>query len=178
MDTQKALDSFLAHVEKRAYKMAHIATSDPEEALDIVQDAMLVLVKRYAHRSTEEWGPLFTRIMQNKIRDWYRREKVRSRWRSWFGKGDEDEQSIEQLPDIHQPDTIQQMANSAMTKQIEKALHTLPIRQQQVFLLRAWEGLNVKETATAIGISDGSVKTHYSRAISKLREHLKDFNHE
>lgn len=178
MDTKKALDDFLASVEKRAYKMAHIATSDPEEALDIVQDAMLVLVKRYGQRSRDEWGPLFTRILQNKIRDWYRREKIRSRWHRWFRNDGDNEHAFEQLPDTQQTDAVNEVINNRMVVQIERLLQSLPMRQQQVFLLRAWQGLDVKETANAMGISHSSVKTHYSRALQKLRKHLKDTSHE
>ena len=158
--------------------MAFIATGHQEEALDIVQDAMLTLVKRYAQRDPEEWGPLFTRIVQNRIRDWYRREKVRNKWRVWFGKEDDDKQDIENLPDSGTNDPLRQIANAGMTDELEKGLQCLPLRQQQVFLLRVWDGLDVAETAKALGISAGSVKTHYSRAVHRLREVLGDYHHE
>ncbi len=158
--------------------MAYIATGNPDEALDIVQDAMLVLVKRYAQRDEAEWGPLFTRIVQNRIRDWYRREKVRSKWRVWFGKDDDDHQTIENLPDSGGNDPVRQIANANITEELEQALRSLPLRQQQVFLLRAWDGLDVKETAQTLGISDGSVKTHYSRAVHRLREIFGEHHHE
>jgi len=158
--------------------MAFIATGHQEEALDIVQDAMLTLVKRYAQRDPEEWGPLFTRIVQNRIRDWYRREKVRNKWRVWFGKDDDDKQDIENLPDAGTNDPLRQIANAGMTDELEQGLRGLPLRQQQVFLLRVWEGLDVAETAKALGISSGSVKTHYSRAVHRLREVLGDYHHE
>jgi RNA polymerase sigma-70 factor (ECF subfamily) len=158
--------------------MAFFATGNQEEALDIVQDAMLTLVKRYAQRNPEEWGPLFTRIVQNRIRDWYRREKVRNKWRVWFGKDDADQQDIENLPDSGTNDPLRQIANAGMTDELEHALRGLPLRQQQVFLLRVWEGLDVAETAKSLGISSGSVKTHYSRAVHRLREVLGDYHHE
>lgn len=158
--------------------MAYIATGHQEEALDIVQDAMLTLVKRYAQRDPEEWGPLFTRIVQNRIRDWYRREKVRNKWRVWFGRGDDDKQDIENLPDGGTNDPLRQVANAGMTEVLEHGLRGLPLRQQQVFLLRVWDGLDVAETAKALGISTGSVKTHYSRAVHRLREVLGDYHHE
>ena len=158
--------------------MAFIATGQQEEALDIVQDAMLTLVKRYAQRDAAEWGPLFTRIVQNRIRDWYRREKVRNKWRIWFGKDDADKQDIENLPDGGTNDPLLQIANAGMTEELEHGLRSLPLRQQQVFLLRVWDGLDVEETAKALGISSGSVKTHYSRAVHKLREVLGDYHHE
>lgn len=158
--------------------MAHIATGNPDEALDIVQDAMLTLVKSYAQRDPEEWGPLFTRIVQNRIRDWYRREKVRSKWRVWFGKDEDDQQVIENLPDGGTNDPLRQITNANINEELEQGLRSLPLRQQQVFLLRVWEGLDVNETAKALGISSGSVKTHYSRAVHRLREVLGDYQHE
>ena len=158
--------------------MAFFATGNQEEALDIVQDAMLTLVKRYAQRNPEEWGPLFTRIVQNRIRDWYRREKVRNKWRVWFGKDDDDQQDIENMPDSGTNDPLRQIENAGMNDELEHALRVLPLRQQQVFLLRVWEGLDVAETAKALGISSGSVKTHYSRAVHRLREVLGDYYHE
>ena len=158
--------------------MAFFATGHQEEALDIVQEAMLTLVKRYAQRDPEEWGPLFTRILQNRIRDWYRREKVRNKWRVWFGKEDDDKQDIENLPDGGTNDPLRQIANAGMTEALELGLRGLPLRQQQVFLLRVWDGLDVAETAKALGISTGSVKTHYSRAVHRLREVLGDYHHE
>ena len=158
--------------------MAYIATGHQEEALDIVQDAMLTLVKRYAQRDPEEWGPLFTRIVQNRIRDWYRREKVRSKWRVWFGRDEDDQQYIENLPDGGINDPLKQIANAGMAEELEHGLRSLPLRQQQVFLLRVWEGLDVNETAKALGISSGSVKTHYSRAVHRLREVLGEHRHE
>jgi len=158
--------------------MAFFATGHQEESLDIVQDAMLTLVKRYAQRDPEEWGPLFTRILQNRIRDWYRREKVRNKWRVWFGKEDDDKQDIENLPDGGTNDPLRQIANAGMTEVLEHGLRDLPLRQQQVFLLRVWDGLDVAETAKALGISTGSVKTHYSRAVHRLREVLGDYHHE
>jgi len=158
--------------------MAQIATGNPDEALDIVQDAMLTLVKNYAQRDPEEWGPLFTRIVQNRIRDWYRREKVRSKWRVWFGKDEDDQQYIENLPDGGINDPLRQIANANIAAELEQGLRSLPLRQQQVFLLRIWEGLDVNETAKALGISSGSVKTHYSRAVHRLREVLGEHQYE
>ena len=152
--------------------MAQIATGNPDEALDIVQDAMLTLVQRYAQRSEEEWGPLFTRIVQNRIRDWYRREKVRAKWRVWFGKDEDEQQAIENLPDGGRNDPVREIINANISEDLEQGLRSLPLRQQQVFLLRVWEGLGVNETAKALGISSGSVKTHYSRAVHRLREVL------
>ncbi len=166
------MNAFLADVEARAYKMAYFAVNDREDALDVVQEAMMKLVKRYAERSPEEWPPLFYRILQNQIQDHYRRAKVRSVIRGWFGGSEEDERSEEAMVQAPGPGPLQQNLNHQSMRRLDEVIKKLPLRQQQVFLLRAWEGLGVKETAAAMGCSDGSVKTHYSRAIGRLREEL------
>ena len=167
-----ALDRFLAGVERRAFRMAQIATGNREEALDIVQDAMLQLAHRYGRREEQEWGALFQRILQNRIRDWYRRSQVRSRVLGWFGAGREDDDPIAELPDERTPGPEREHANERLREALDAALHALPLRQQQAFLLRAWEGLDVAQTASAMGVSEGSVKTHYSRAVHALRGRL------
>ena len=173
----QALDRFLAGIERRAFRMAKIATGDADEAMDLVQDAMLKLVQRYSTRDEAEWGPLFHTILQHRIRDWYRRTKVRNRWRQWLGKGegsDVESDFLESVPDTSQPSSDKQLALKQATVALEQALRTLPFRQQQVFLLRAWEELDVAQTATAMGCSQGSVKTHYFRAVHTLRKLLGD----
>ena len=174
----KDMDQFLAANERRAYRMCLLATGEQADALDIVQDAMMKLVRHYATRSPSEWPALFHRIIQNTIRDWYRKEKTRRRWRHWFSSPDdetENEDRLEQQPQggTHQPDELagQTHAMQHLDEQIKK----LPLRQQQVFLLRQWEGLGVAATAKAMEITEGSVKTHYSRAVHRLRETLKEF---
>jgi len=175
----KDLDVFLAGVEGRAFQMARIATRDPEEALDIVQDAMFKLVQRYASKDPSEWGPLFYRILQHRIKDWHRRTWVRSRWRAWFprknNETDSDENPIEAVPDARIRDFSDEVEIKNATSELESALHELPLRQRQAFFLRAYEGYNVAETAMTMSCSVGSVKTHYSRAIRALRSRLKDF---
>ena len=175
LDNKAALDRFLASVEKRAYRMTHIATSNSDDALDIIQDAMLTLVRRYAHKPEKEWGPLFHRILQNRIRDWYRRQKVRNQLMAWFSGNNEEDDPIQTLPAAENRSPVAQVNNAAMIEQLEQALQNLPLRQQQTFLLRVWEGMNVNETAQAMGISGGSVKTHYSRAVHSLRKELGDY---
>jgi RNA polymerase sigma-70 factor (ECF subfamily) len=176
-DTALALDHFLAATEKRAYRMALIATGNSEEALDVVQDAMLKLVRKYAKRSAEEWPLLFHRILQNTLNDWYRKQKVRHGLLRWFGKANEDveaEDPVEQLPQTGSYHPDERLGHERAMQTLEKALSDLPMRQQQAFLLRQWEGLDVANTARAMGISEGSVKTHYSRAIHSLRNQLED----
>jgi RNA polymerase sigma-70 factor (ECF subfamily) len=171
-----ALEKFLAEVEKRAYRMAVIATGNREDALDIVQDSMFKLAERYQKRDAEEWPPLFYRILQSKIRDWYRRTKVKNRVLRFFSvrQNDEGLEEIETIADPvnNQPD--QALKNSRAISELDKAVGQLPLRQQQALMLRLWEGLDVKQTAKAMGCSDGSVKTHYSRAVHVLREKLGD----
>lgn len=170
--------------------MALIASSNREDALDIVQDAMLRLSKRYADRDAEQWGPLFQRILQSVIRDWYRRTAVRNRFRQFFGHtGSADEQQetaaaedpIEARFAGHDPEPGAQLQQQQAMHALNAALHQLPLRQQQAFLLRQWEGLSVRDTAEAMGCSEGSVKTHFSRAMNTLRAQLQDhwqFNEE
>lgn len=138
----QALDRFLAGIERRAFRIAQIATGDADEAMDLVQDAMLRLVQHYGSRDDAEWGPLFHTILQHRIRDWYRRTRVRNRWRQWLGRREEaDEQSdfLESVPDTSQPSSEEQLALKRAMGALEQALRTLPFRQQQAFLLRAWE---------------------------------------
>lgn len=171
-DRATALDRFLAAHERRAYRMAYIAIGNHDDALDIVQDAMCKLVQRYARRAESEWPALFTRIVQNRLTDFYRRNAVRRRWRQWFGQQHDDEHGEDPLSQLPQPGTHQpdeQLGQARAMTQLDTAIRELSLRQQQVFLLRQWEGLDVAETARAMGISEGSVKTHYSRAVQRLR---------
>lgn len=175
LERTQALDQFLSAVERRAFRMAHIATGDVDEAMDVVQDAMLKLVQRYGSRDEAEWGPLFHTILQSRIRDWYRRAKVRNRWRQWLGRPDDDdkqEDPLESIADTSMPSADDQLRTKQASVALEKALRTLPLRQQQAFLLRAWEELDVAQTAAAMGCSQGSVKTHYFRAVHTLRKML------
>lgn len=163
-------------MERRAYRMAWLATSSREDALDIVQDAMLRLVRRYGDRTEAEWGPLFQRIVQSAIRDWYRRSRVRNRWRQFFGSAPEDEgdDPLETQVASLDPGPGESLAGERAMTSLDAAIQALPLRQQQAFLLRQWEGLNVAETAAAMGCTEGSVKTHYSRAVASLRNQLED----
>ena len=163
-------------VEKRAYTMAKMAVGNSEDALDLVQDAMMAFVTRYADRLENDWPALFFRILQNGIRDWYRRSRVRNRWRVWFNRfADEGDNILETIPDDKAVDPLVELSNEGLNDAIITALKILPLRQQQVFLLRIWEGLSVAETATAMVCSQGSVKTHLSRALQALRSSLDEY---
>ena len=174
LDTIWTLEQFLASIEQRAYRMALLATGNRDDALDVVQDAMTKLVQKYAHKHADEWGPLFHRILQTTIRDGYRRSKIRNGLRHLFF-GEEDENPIESLPENREPEPDRVLSSTQDIEAVDRALRTLSLRQQQVFLLRAWEGLDVKQTAKAMSCSEGSVKTHYSRAVHSLRQQLEDF---
>jgi len=176
LENRQQLDQFLASIERKAFRMAQIATRNTDDALELVQEAMMKLVEKYANRSESEWTPLFYRILSSKINDFYRRQSVRSRWMSWLpGQKDEDcyYDPIENTSDetLKPEETMQQIQ---ATDQLIEHLQQLSARQQQAFLLRAWEGLSVEETAFAMGCSEGSVKTHYSRAIHALRAELQE----
>jgi RNA polymerase sigma-70 factor (ECF subfamily) len=178
LDRSRELDRFLASVERRAFKIAQIAIRDIDEALDIVQDAMLQLARRYAARPSEEWKPLFYRILNNRIRDCQRRRVVRSRFIAWWPARLADD---EEAADPIESAAGKEMAPSDRVQvdetlqALERALADLPRRQQQAFLLRNLEGLDVAGTAAAMGCSEGSVKTHYFRAMQTLRARLGEF---
>ena len=174
LQQQEQLNRFLAEVERRALRIAEIAVRDRDEALDLVQDAMIRLARRYGDRDTVEWPPLFYRILQNGIRDWHRRQAVRRRVVVWFGRGgDEDDyDAVAAAPDPAGRSPDQELANSEAMTSLEEAVGRLPARQREAFMLRTFEGLDVAGTAVAMGCSQGSVKTHYSRAIHSLRETL------
>ncbi len=172
-----ALNQFLASVEVKAFKIAQASLRNEDDALDAVQDAMLQLSRAYADRTAEEWRPLFYRILENRIRDMQRRRTVRGRVMAWlpFRRDDDDEEDpLAQAPSPEPSLTAKLEVNEAM-EALEKALHGLPNRQRQAFLLRNLEGLDVAQTATAMGCSEGSVKTHYFRAVQALRARLGAF---
>ena len=174
------MNGFLSSVEKAAYRQARIATRHHEDALDIVQDAMLALVSKYSGKPTAEWKPLFYKILQSRIMDWHRRKQVRGIWNGILPGSNEDDTSGEELgcPEaLHaaQPGTPEKDTESSqLLGELTLALQALPIRQQQAFLLRNWQGFSVDETAVIMGCSAGSIKTHSSRAHSRLRELLGD----
>ena len=182
MATPKEMSDFLAAVERRAFKQAVFAVQEEEAALDIVQDAMLKLAENYSARPAAELPLLFQRILQNAIRDHFRRTKVRSAWTTLLhsmGLGGEDEEGdpLETLEvdDVASVPTspAAQLEQSQVMAAIEAAVKTLPDRQREAFLLRYWEELDVSETAKIMGCSEGSVKTHCSRATHALAKILK-----
>lgn len=181
LESSQSMNQFLAAVERRAYRMAELASGNRDDALDIVQDAMLTFVRSYSSRSEPEWTPLFYRVLQSRITDWHRRNTLRSRFRVWFGNSrdeGENEETVESFPDERSPDPAREALRREKGRALEEALATLSQRQRQAFLLRAWEGFDTADTALIMGCSEGSVKTHFSRAVHALREILEDYRHE
>jgi RNA polymerase sigma-70 factor (ECF subfamily) len=177
-ETRRELNRFLAEVERKAFRMARIALRHDDDALDAVQDAMLQLSRRYAERPPAEWRPLFYRILENRIRDMQRRRMVRGKVMAllpWRRDGDDEmPDPVAEAPD-HAPGPAEQADGMGMLAVLEGALARLPPRQREAFLLRNMEGLDVAQTAAAMGCSDGSVKTHYFRAVHALQEQLGEF---
>ena len=180
--TQKEMSDFLASVERRAFKQAVFSVQEEESALDIVQDSMMRLAEKYSDRPPGELPMLFQRILQNAIRDHFRRTKVRSTWTtllSSLGLGGEDDEGdpLETLEIEDQANVpvspAAQLEQSQVMSSIEDALKALPARQREAFVLRYWEELDVSETAKVMGCSEGSVKTHCSRATHALAKILK-----
>jgi len=171
----RALNQFLAGVELKAFKIAQAALRHEDDALDAVQDAMLQLARAYSARPPEEWKPLFYRILENRIRDMQRRRTVRGRIMAWLPvRGEDDDEEFDpvaQAPSL-EPQPVRRLELDEAMGALEQALGRLPRRQQQAFLLRTLEGLDVAETAQAMGCSEGSVKTHYFRAVQALRAQL------
>ena len=169
------MEAFLREVESRAYRIALVSVRDRDEALDIVQDAMIRLVRRYAQRPPTEWRPLFYRILQNRVRDAQRRRAVRTRVLAFFGGGDDDEYDpISAAAAPRSTDPLEQLAGDDAMQALAAALRVLPTRQREAFTMRNFEGLDVAQTAAAMGCTEGSVKTHYSRAVHRLRELLSE----
>jgi RNA polymerase sigma-70 factor (ECF subfamily) len=169
-------------VERRAFKQACFAVRDEEHAMDIVQDTMLKLSEKYGDKPAAELPMLFQRILQNTIRDFYRRQKVRSLWTTLLSAltpgGDEDESDPLETLDAGDESSLSRSPSDRLQQTqtleiIEKELGKLPQRQRQAFLLRYWEELDVAETAAVMGCSEGSVKTHCSRAAHALATALR-----
>ncbi len=180
--TERELSNFLAEVERRAFKQAMFALREEQGALDIVQDSMLKLAENYSARPAEEFPMLFQRILQNTIRDFYRRQKVRSLWTTLLSAlvpaGDQEdadplETRVVADESKNRGGPLELLERKRIVAVIENGLQNLPPRQREAFLLRYWEELDVQETAEAMGCSEGSVKTHCSRATHALAEFLK-----
>jgi len=181
MASDKELADFLASVEKRAFKQTVYAVRDDDAALDIMQDAMIKLAEKYANAPAAELPLLFQRILQNTMRDFFRRQKVRNTWVSLFssftGPDDDEFDLLEALaPEnsaLRSESGEEQLEREQVRQLIDDELQKLPARQREAFLMRYWEDMDVAETAAAMGCSAGSVKTHCSRAVHALARALK-----
>jgi RNA polymerase sigma-70 factor (ECF subfamily) len=176
-ETPATLDAFLAQVERRAFRMAEMQLRQREDAMDAVQDAMLRLVKHYRDKPAAEWPPLFWGILRRRIVDLQRRRKVRSIVVGWLGGGRDDDGDEMPMwePADHGPGPLDRLQDVQSYADMAKAVGQLPQRQREAFMLRMLEGLDVAETAHAMGCSEGSVKTHLSRAMHHLRDLLEDW---
>lgn len=178
MTAARALDQFFVSVQVRALRMAELALRSPDDALDAVQEAMMHLARAYSGRPAEEWGALFYRILENKIRDQQRRMMARGKVIADTDKRGSDAEDSPSLEDLTADDSVPDAAHRLITQEsmqrLLSAIGDLPVRQRQAFTLRVWEGLSTEDTAKAMGCTDGSVKTHLSRALLYLRSKLSD----
>jgi len=180
--TERELSDFLAGVEKRAFKRTVYHVRDDEAALDIVQDSMMKLAEHYGDKPPGELPMLFQRILSNSTLDWFRRQKTRnalfSNLSDFEAAGEEGDFDL--LESLDSSDASQQVESAEdatrraqVLREIEAEIRELPARQREAFLMRYWEDMDVAETAAAMGCSEGSVKTHCSRAVAALSKALK-----
>ena len=167
------LNNFLAENQSQAFRMAQLATGNRDDALDIVQEAMIKLVKKYQHLPEQEWAPLFHRIVQRQITDWYRNKSIRQKYFAWLPIiNDDEDTSQEGIEDLSARTPETHLLNEQAIEVLQATLQHLPLRQRQAFLLRCWQGIDTAQTAQAMGCTTGSVKTHYHRALTVLRKQL------
>ena len=180
--TEQELSDFLKSVEKRAFKRSVYHVRNEESALDIVQDSMMKLAEHYGHKPAAELPMLFQRILSNCTLDWFRRQKTRntlfSNLSDFESEGEDGEFDLlgtlnaqSESEQAENPETSAQRAQTL--RAIESEIQELPGRQREAFLMRYWEELDVAETAAAMGCSEGSVKTHCSRAVQALGKALR-----
>jgi RNA polymerase sigma-70 factor (ECF subfamily) len=175
--THHSIDGFLASVEKKAFVMALAACQNQDAALDIVQDAMFSMVKNYTDKPTEQWAALFFKVLNNRITDHHRKRGF-GRLKQWLGRNssepEDTQEAVDQLDsEVFGPDVF--VDASEISTSIQSALTQLSSKQQQALVLRLWQGLSVKETAQAMDVSEGSVKTHLSRAVHEMRDLLSEY---
>jgi RNA polymerase sigma-70 factor (ECF subfamily) len=172
-----SLNAFLAQIEHRAFRLAEMQLRQREDAMDAVQDAMLRLAQHYRDKPPEEWAPLFWGILRRRIVDLQRRRKVRSIVVGWFGGGQDG--NGDELPAWDPadqgPGPLDLLGDAQAYAAMSAAVRKLPRRQREAFMFRILEGLDVADTARAMHCSQGSVKTHLSRAMQHLREQLEDW---
>ncbi|MCB5185599.1 RNA polymerase sigma factor [Methylobacillus gramineus] len=182
MASTQELSDFLKQVERRAFKQTVYAVRDDHAAMDIVQDSMLKLTEKYSDRPVTEYPMLFQRILQNTMKDYWRRQKIRGIWTtllSSLGVGHDDDEEHDPLEnmvaDNAEDEPEVQYERQQTIGIIEAAIKNLPARQREAFIMRYWEDMDVAETAAAMGCSEGSVKTHCSRAVHALAASLEKY---
>jgi RNA polymerase sigma-70 factor, ECF subfamily len=180
--TEQELSDFLRSVDKRAFKRVVYAVRDADAALDIVQDSMIRLAEKYGDRPASELPLLFQRILSNATTDWFRRQKVRGAVMQSFSDfdghdGEEPVDLLDTLEALQSTEGTESAADALSRTQllqiIDSEVQKLPPRQREAFLMRYWEEFDVAETALVMGCSEGSVKTHCSRAVHALARALK-----
>lgn len=180
MTTPLSIHQWVKDIGRRALVMTELSTNFHHQSQDLVQDSLLAFIKHYSGKPPEQWTPLFYGILRNKITDWKRQQARRSKWLAWFDTAandtDEEINPIEQVANLSEDNPAQLLANTSDIAIVQRILSSLPERQQQAFLLRAWEGLDIQTTATIMGCGESSVKTHYSRALTALRNALTPSN--
>lgn len=170
VDLEQTMDQFLASVEQIGYRIAYLALSSHDDALDVVQDSMIKLVKKYAQRPPGEWRTLFFTILNNRVKDFHRRNSLKGRLFGWF----DNDEDLQQAADTTASGPARQHRSQQTLSELEQAVQQLPLRQQQAFMLRMVDGLDTNNTAKAMGCTAGSVKTHLSRALSALKTALEE----
>ncbi len=172
---QIQLESFLQTVRASALKFATYRCGDEDAALDLLQEAMIGFVDSAEGFPEDAWKNLFYKILQRRITDRFRKNQWRNRLAKMFSlsqKDDEDEPMFE--PADHELGEHRYDAGQ-LHQRYEQALHALPDRQREAYLLRQWQQLSVKQVAEIMECSEGSVKTHLSRAMTNLKLALGDW---
>lgn len=172
------LEEFFKVHERRAYKVALMATRRQADALDVVQDAMVQMVVYYTNHNPAEWRFIFQKVLNSKIMDWHRQTTKRNKWFVWGSASEEDDNGEEGVIANYSDevgDPARLLAAAKSLEHVVVAVEALPLRQRQAFMLRVWEGFDVRETSAIMECSEGSVKTHLSRAIDALKQSLHDW---
>ncbi|MAZ24627.1 MAG: RNA polymerase sigma factor [Porticoccaceae bacterium] len=169
------IEDFLKDVSIRAFNICVVSCNNKDDAHDIVQNSMCKLVEKYKHNPSNQWKPLFYTILRNKLNDYYRKKALSNRIFASRNTDEEYEETVSYSPNPSDQSNNPQKSIETMERRsaLKSALSILPRRQQQAFMFRYWEGFSTRETALAMNCSEGSVKTHLSRANERLRELLK-----